>query len=134
MDLRNRPSGWRGERVVAFEDRARHTFERVEQMRATPVTMASGSLKGMLIQEREDFRKARERSNRAANDRSRASMAQAIKWAASVGFPSEQQSLAASAALTLRGALGPGRVTRRLVLDRCRAQYPELFESTGQTA
>lgn len=128
MDLRVR-RGWRGERVVPFDATRKPLIERVSVMQATPVTMASGWWMGMLMQDREDKRKA---ALAADNDddavrRSKDAFTAAVEWAASVGFAPEQRPLAASAALTLRSSVGERRVTKQMVLDRCRALYPDIF-------
>jgi hypothetical protein len=87
------------------------------------------------IQDRADIAKAagraskqeRDRANRDAAKRSKDSWWDARYWARRVGFTPEQEECAAMAALVLRGLRGAGNVTRQMVLDRCRAQRPELF-------
>lgn len=100
---------------------------------AAPV--ATGWFAGLEIQERADAAKAagraskheRDRANREAARRSKDSWWDAVYWVRRVGFTPAQEERAAMAALTLRALLGTGNVTSRMVFDRCRAQYPDLF-------
>ena len=119
--------GWRGERVVAFEEMPRLGADRNQRILEAPVTMASGSFKGALIQDREDRRKARRAGIDALEKQSKGGMRDAREWAALVGFTPQQQSFAATAAVMLRSSLGAGNVTKRMVFERCGVQYPDLF-------
>ena len=119
--------GWRGERVVAFEEMPRHGAERNRCFLETPVTMASGSFKSLLIQDREDRRKAQRLGIERLEGEAKAQSLDARSWAERVGFTPEQQPFAAVAAVILRDQFGAGNVTRQMVVDRCRAQYPHVF-------
>ena len=113
--------------MVPFDAKRKPLSERVGVMQATPVTMASGWWKGMLMQDREDERKVAAAATNDAVRRSKDAFTAAVEWAVSVGFTPDQQQLAASAALTLRSSVGAGNVTKQMVLDRCRAQWPDIF-------
>jgi len=94
-----------------------------------------GQIASLEIQDRADIAKAagraskqeRDRANREAGKRTNAALLGAAEWARRVGFTPEQEPFAVMAALMLRSACGAGNVTRQMVLDRCRAQHPELF-------
>lgn len=96
-----------------------------------PVTMASGSFKSLLIQDRRDRQKARE--HRTAPRRLpltyllREEMLKAMDRARELGFTEEQVPYAAPAALLLERFHGKGKVTLRMVREHCERKYPHKF-------
>jgi hypothetical protein len=126
-----RQSGWKGERVVAFEEMSRSGSERNAALFSTPPTMASGSFKSLLIQDREDRRRAREHRNAPRRlpltFLLREETLKAIEWARDRKFTEEQIPYAAPAAVLLRRLHGEGKVTKRIVLEHCQGKYPHVF-------
>ena len=61
-----RPSGYRGEAVVPFEEMPRERWEQAEVRHATQPTRASGWFQGLLMQERRDRQQAQRKPGPAA--------------------------------------------------------------------
>ena len=117
---RSRPEA--GERVVAFEDaRGKQPWELAEIAQATPPTRASGSYKGLLIQDREDRRAAAERGGYPEHPRTKPTFWQARDWAFKAGFRGVELYAAAAAAALLREEHGAGKVTTAMVRERITA-------------
>lgn len=127
-DLRN--PGWRGERVIAFEEMPRWLSERNALMLDTEPTMASGSYIGDLIQDRKDRAKARNR--RAPRQLPlttllRQETLDAMAWAHDRGFTEAEVPYAAPMAILLRRVLGHGNVKASAVREQCQKKYPHVF-------
>jgi hypothetical protein len=126
-----RQSGWRGETIIAFEEMPRHGAERNALMFSTPPTMASGSFKSLLIQDRRDRQKAREHRNAPRRlpltALLRDETLKAMDRARELGFTEEQVPYAAPVALLLERFHGRGNVTLRMVREHCERKYPHKF-------
>lgn len=124
--------------MVAFEDMPASGAERNALLLRTPPTLSSGWYKGVLIQDREDRRKAREK--RLAPRRLpltsllREETLAAIEWARRVGFTDEEIPFAAPAAVLLRRVHGAGVVRASMVREHCEQKYPHVFSTRERAA
>lgn len=122
LGFRRGGSSYQGERVLAFEEtRGKEPWEVEEMRRSTPVSRCPASWKGLLMQDREDVRRARN-ARPAPKADSRVERARELV----AGFvPAERVDVAAMCLIALSEAHPGRRVKRSEVLERMQLLYPE---------